>query len=103
ASFPDDRRLLALVRPVLLARKAPFEAAEVQEKVFRLSPEHKKANELAVLLGDLRRAAEQAMDQGDFGTARTCARKARAAAPDAPIAGILLGRVEELEGNPRAA
>src|SRR5262249_18800457 len=103
ATFPDDKKLLALLRSVLLARAASFEGAEVQERIWKLSPDHRKEAERSVLLKALARAGDEALARGDLAAARSCARKAKAADPEAPLAGILFGRLEELEGNPRGA
>ena len=103
AAFPDDRKLLGLLRSVLISRGAWLLASEQQEAIFARAPAHRKDAERATLLADLARAGETALQAGDLDAAKSCAKRARAADPDAPTAGMLLGKILALEGDPRAA
>ena len=103
AAFPDDRKLLALLRSVLVSRGALIAASQAQERLYEGAPPHRKAAERTTLLEDLGAAGERALATGDLAGVKACAKRARAADPDAPIGGVLLGKLLALEGEPRAA
>lgn len=102
-AFPDDRKLLTLLRSVLVGRGAFVEASEQQERLHSRAPAHQKEAARATLLADLAVAGEAALANGDLAAVKACAKRARSADPDAPIGGVLLGKLAALEGEPRAA
>ena len=102
-AYPDDRRLLALLRAVCRERKDLAEAVQHQERILKLSPDHQKDAARATLLQDLAAAGEAALAQGDLAAARTFAKKARALDAESPSGGVLLGKIRVQEGDLRGA
>lgn len=101
--FPDDVRLLSLLRRVVLARGDAEEAVALQERVLERSPPRRRAAARRTLLDDLLRAGERALHEGDATRARRHARRARALDPDGAAATCLLGEVLLANGDVRGA
>lgn len=101
--FPDDVRLLSLLRRVVLARGDVEEAVRLQERVAERSPPRRRPAARRTLIEDLLRAGSQALREGDASRARRHARRARALDPEGAAASCLLGEVKLAAGDVRGA
>ncbi|MCC6671673.1 MAG: tetratricopeptide repeat protein [Planctomycetes bacterium] len=102
-SFPDDRRLLELLRGVLEARGELAEVARVQERVARAVPPHRRAAEEHRLVLALVAAGSAALARGELDAARGFAKRALAVDESVPAGHVLMGRVLLAKGDPEAA
>jgi tetratricopeptide (TPR) repeat protein len=100
--FPDDQKLLRLMRTVLVTRGALEDVVQVQEKIAAGAPPRRRDEERARLCEDLLAAGEAALLRQDLKQALRFARKANAIMPSAR-AGCLLGKVHLAEGDLKAA
>ena len=101
--FPDDVRMLALLRRLLRARGELDEAAAVQERIVKHAPPRAQALERERLVHDLVDAARAALDRDEHVPARALARRAQRADPDAVAPGSVLGEILLAQGDVRGA
>jgi tetratricopeptide (TPR) repeat protein len=101
--FPDDGRLLAMLRDLADARSDLDEVVRIQEQVHKHAPPRTKTREAQRLVDDLLRAGERALERGELEQARSNARRAQKVVPESPLPGCLLGRVHVERDDPRAA
>jgi tetratricopeptide (TPR) repeat protein len=101
--FPDDRRVLALLRHVVVERGELEEAAKLQERIVKHTTARERDADVQQLVGDLVRAGEVALARNDLGRARALARKARGVDGAAPEPLCLLGKVRAADGDLRGA
>lgn len=101
--FPEDVRLLALLRRIHKERGDLIAAAELQELVHRHASPAQKLTERETLVRDLVEAGDKALEDGDPDMALNLSRRAEKVDGQHPDPLCLLGRVHRARGQARKA
>ncbi|MHC4513184.1 MAG: tetratricopeptide repeat protein [Planctomycetota bacterium] len=101
--FPEDARLLALLRRMHRERGDLETAAELQEKVYKHASPARKLNERETLVRDLVDAGEQALSNDAPDAALSFSKRARKVDGDHPDPMCLRGKVHQARGEARKA